>query len=1339
MRTEPSHFRAISVSLALLAAFGFFALLASLAAAQSAVQSQPVANPARILQAIDPANRAVLTGNTYYLARPQYDAGAAPANLPMDRMLLLLRRSPEREAALEQLLQDQQNSASPSYHNWLTPEQFGAQFGPAAQDIQTVVSWLQSQGFSVNRISNGATVIEFSGTAGQVQSALGTAIHKYDVNGEEHWANSSDPSIPAALAPVVAGFDTLHNFPRKAMHVVSGVYSRDRGTGRTKLVRSATTAMPAWNLGCGQNGTTCYFLGPYDFATIYNVQPLWAASPAIDGTGQSIAVIGESDVDAKDIEGFQSLFGLPAKDPVVVVDGPDPGIVQGDETESDLDLEWSGAVAKGATVKFIIAATTNTTLGVDLAAQHAVDENIAPIISESYGVCEAGLGTSGNAFFNALWQQAAAQGITVILASGDGGSAGCDNHDAAPPAPAEFGLQISGFASTPYNVAVGGTDFNDLGTTSTYWNPTNTAITQASAKGYIPEVPWNDTCTSQALAYYDFVGTALNNCNNPNLLDVVVWTVGGSGGTSSCTTGDGRDITSCSGGYTKPTWQSGKGVPADGKRDIPDVALFASSGFFTGSAYIVCEADITDFAYCNDSNLEFLRVGGTSASAPSFAGIMAMVDQKTAARQGNANYILYSLAGQSGASCASAGAPASTCVFYDVATGTNAMPCDATAPQPVNCGTPGSAGIGILTGYNAGAGYDLTTGLGSVNAANLVKSWSAFSLALKPSATTLALSPVSSIVHGAAVNVTVGVSAVSPATGTPTGLVSLLSTSALDPGVTSFTLMAGAVSGSTDVLPGGTYSVTAHYPGDSSFAGSTSSPVSITVTPEASKVAVSAITQNSQGVISPFTSGAYGFAPIYLRADVSGNSGDGFPSGNVTFKDNGNAIGSGLTLPLNSQGNALPTNPSYAFAAGSHSISASYAGDASFNAGASTVPATFTITQASIAAAAPNTGGPTVIFGSPATLSASVTAISCGKLPTGTITFLDGATQLGTPQTVQASGSANCTVTATASLSTSAFTLGANSISYKYSGDTNYASTPSAVTPLDAQIATTTTASASPTTIQQGQNITLTAKVAQNQTGGPGPTGTVQFVGIGVGPVTLINGQAQTTTNTLTAGTDQITAQYSGDSNYATSSGSVSVVVSPGPDFGVTFAPAAVTVTSPGASASTVITVNGTNGFNSSVTFSASCTGLPSESSCSFSSATVATGGTTTLTISTTAASMLAPGSGPAAGPAIPATSFSRAFASRAALHPATLFLLFGAFLLVITQLRRRHLRWIAPAAILALMLVNAACGGGGGGGSTPPTNPGTPVVTNQTVTISATSAATPPVTHTFTFALSVN
>jgi subtilase family serine protease len=299
MRKQPSRFRTISVCLAIVSAFALFAPFAS---------AQSLAIPSRIVQPIDEANRTVLTGNTYYLARAQYDVGAAPSTLPMERMLLLLRRGPDQESALEQLLQDQQNSASASYHNWLTPQQFGAQFGPSAQDIQTVVSWLQSQGFGVNRVSNGATVIEFSGTAGQVHSAFRTAIHKYNVSGADHWANSSDPSIPTALAPVVVGLDTLHNFPRKAMHVVTGVYTKNRSTGAIKPVR---TTKPLFTLSCGSTATPCFGLGPFDFATIYNVLPLWNATPANDGTGQTIAVIGESDVVNSDIESFQGLFGLP--------------------------------------------------------------------------------------------------------------------------------------------------------------------------------------------------------------------------------------------------------------------------------------------------------------------------------------------------------------------------------------------------------------------------------------------------------------------------------------------------------------------------------------------------------------------------------------------------------------------------------------------------------------------------------------------------------------------------------------------------------------------------------------------------------------------------------------------------------------------------------------------------------------------------------------------------------------------------------------------------------------------------------------------------------------------
>ena len=1325
MRTQPSR-RKVFVCLA----FSFV-----LAALSSVVSAQTPAPASRIVQPIDESNRVVLTGNTYYLARASHDAGAAPASLPMQRMMLLLRRSPAQEASLEQLLADQQNAGSPNYHNWLTPQQFGAQFGPSPAEIQAIVSWLQSHGFTIEGVSNSGMVIELSGTAGQVQSAFGTSIHKYTMDGVEHWANASDPSIPAALAPVVVGFDTLHNFPRKPMHVVAGSFTRNP---KTHEVKSVTPAKPDFSLPCG-NGITCYGLGPYDFATIYNVLPLWNASPAIDGTGQTLAVIGESDVDVKDIESFQALFGLPVKDPVVILNGPDPGISEGDETESDLDLEWSGAIAKGATVKFVIAATTNTTLGVDLAAQYAVDQNIAPVISESYGICELGVGTAGNQFYNSLWQQAAAQGITVLIAAGDSGSAACDSQDNEPPAPSEFGLQVSGFASTPYDTAVGGTDFNDLGTTTTYWNSANAPTTQLSAKGYIPEVPWNDSCTSAALVFYGFSTSAITNCNNPQLLDSTVDTVGGGGGKSSCTANDGQDTSSCSGGYAKPSWQTGTGVPADSKRDVPDVALYAAAGFYTGSFYIICEADQTSGIYCTPENQFFLGIGGTSASTPSFAGIMALVNQKTGSRQGNANYVLYSLAAQAGANCASTGTPAATCVFYDVTTGTNAMPCDGTVPKPVNCSNAGTEGIGILPGYNSNAGYDLTTGLGSVNAANLVNKWSTFSAALKSSSTTLTLSPTTGIVHGAPVNVTVAVAAVAPATGTPTGTIALEAPTSIDPGVTGFNLTAGAVSATTDVLPGGTYAVTAHYPGDNTFGPSNSAPVTVTVTPETSSATISIITQASNGAPLPFSSGSYG-SIVYPRADIAGASGQGFASGNVTFTDNGQPINGGLTLPLNSQANTQPTLPIYNFAAGSHSISASYAGDASFKASSSTSPGTFTISQATLGLVLSATGAQ---IGGAATASVVFNGTNCGNAPTGTVTFFNGSTQFGAPQPVQITNpQPTCTLEGTANVNSTALSLGTNTITAKYSGDTNYASTVSNSATIDVHAPSSTAFTASPTSIQQGQSVTLTANVSTSYSGGPALTGTVSFFltaqSTGLGTATLSNGQAQITTTALPAGTDQIGATYSGDTNYNESSADFTVQVAPGPDFAIAFSPSVLTVASPGSSASTTVMVTGGNGFNTPINFAtATCAGLPSESSCSFNPASVAPGGTATLTVSTTAPSLMAPSNRPEGGPVAWFTDSARRVMPITVLGICCLFVM----LLVLAPggNRRRSLRWIAPAMMLAALILNSACGGGGGGtggGSTGPKNPGTPVVQNQTVTVTVTSGT---ITHSFTFTLNVN
>lgn len=884
------------------ACFVFYSLFPAVA------RSQEIAVRPRITQAVDNSQLTILRGNVHPLARPEFDRGAAPPDLPMQRMLLVLKRSPEQEAALQLLLDEQQDKASPNFHKWLAPEQFGQQFGPADQDVQTVTSWLQSYGFQVTKIASGRMYIELSGSAAQVHDAFHTTIHQYAVSGQNYWANASDPEIPAALAPVVAGINSLYNFPRKPLSQLLGTMSRSKATGEITPVNPLLT-IPTGGGYCGVQNGFCYGVGPYDFAAIYNVLPLWTSSPtAINGTGQTIAIVGESDINPQDVTDFRTFFGLPPANLQVIHDGPAPG-VNGAEAEADLDIEWAGAVAPAATIDYVVAESTESSGGVDLAAQYVIDNNLAPILSESYGACELALGTAGNQFFSQLWQQAAAQGITVLLATGDSGSAVCDSHTGTPPSPAKYGLAVSGFASTPYNVAVGGTDFFDLTNASAYWNTSNASTTQASAKGYIPETTWNNTCTNPVFGTLGYSTNAETNCNDSRLSDFVS-TLGSSGGKSNCTTSNGQTPSSCSGGYAKPSWQTALTL-ADGKRDVPDVSLFAASGSPSGSFFIICEADlIQSGSSCNpnDSSTQFLGIGGTSGSAPAMAGVLALVAQKVGGRLGNANYVLYKLAGQqSNGTCNSSAGSGSTCIFNDITTGTIAMPCTKGSP---NCTTnvTGHA-YGILSGYSASAGYDLATGLGSVNVTNLVSQWAA--VTLTPSVTTLTSVTPTTITHGQSVNVNVGVAPQSGG-GTPTGLVSLFSDLANDAaGIGSFTLNAGTAAGTTNALPGGTYHVTAHYAGDGVFASSDSGPVSVTVNKENSTTQVGLVALdvvNGQVVSTTRTNSAVYGSYYLLRADVTGSAcpstavtDPSCPTGNVTVTDNGSPLDGG-TFALNRLG-----------------------------------------------------------------------------------------------------------------------------------------------------------------------------------------------------------------------------------------------------------------------------------------------------------------------------------------------------------------------------------------------------------------------------------------------------
>ncbi len=701
--------------------------------------------PVRVTSRVDESKLVKLSGNTHPLARAEFDRGPVSPGLPMERMILVLERSREQETALEQFMNRQLDPSSPDFHRWLQPQEFGAQYGPADSDIQAVCAWLESHGFTVDEVAAGRVFLEISGTAGMVEQAFHTSIHRYQVNGEEHIANSTDPSIPEALRPVVAGVASLNDFRLKSMHIDMGSFRRDPSTGKWSPLNDDRLANPLFAVSNG--GTNYELVTPYDFATIYNVVPAWNVH--IDGAGQTIAIAGRSNISLADVANFRLAFGLPAKAPTVFVNGTDPGMSDADSRqENTLDVEWAGAVAKGANIKLVASANSATTDGEVASAMYIVDHNTAPIMSFSYGDCELNLGTTLDATFNKMWQQGAAEGISVFVSTGDSGAAGCSPAFRAETAAAS-GLGVSGSASTPYDVAVGGTDFIWANLTTKYWNTTN-AANGSSVLGYIPEVPWNGSCASDdvdkllglfAKGYGEEGSCDYMQANNfhTNRID----TTGGGGGVSSCTTPSSTYPSSCSGGYSKPAWQAGTGVPADGKRDIPDVSLFASNGTLN-SSYLICDSASTPCTFTDPADTVAQGVGGTSVASPAMAGIMALILQKVGgAPQGLPNPVFYKLAAkQPVGGCTSLGVQAgNSCIFYDIAEDNNAVPCGI---GTLNCNAKSTNpdDFGILSGYKAGTGYDLATGLGSVNANNLVNGWSsaapAASVSIKPTSLTFA-------------------------------------------------------------------------------------------------------------------------------------------------------------------------------------------------------------------------------------------------------------------------------------------------------------------------------------------------------------------------------------------------------------------------------------------------------------------------------------------------------------------------------------------------------------------------------------------------------------------------
>ncbi len=738
-------------------------LFTSASSSQASVQNR--------IAAVTDSSRVPLQGSVSGRVRRAADLGAAPQGRTLDSLSLRFSLTSAQQADLTQLLADQLNPGSPSYHQWLTPEQYGARFGLSSADIAKVSTWLTGQGFKVTGTARSSTFIEFTGTVAQVQQAFGTSIHSMSLDGEQHIANLTDPVLPASIAGVVSAVTGLNDFkmkPRTRIRTVPVDPARPLYTQTT-------------------NNVTSHYITPADFYTIYDVNPLLTSSPAINGSGFTIAVVGETDLFAystapaqgvatpvadPDIAAFRKAAGLPASTIRVQLYGVDPGVqaATGDLDESHIDIEWAGAIAPSANVLFVYGSDVFVN-----GLTNAVDGKLAPIITSSYGLCESSSSPSTLSIYNQLFQQANAQGQTIVNSAGDAGATDCDTAGVASE-----GLAVDFPASSPFVTGAGGTMFSaDVNTPASYWNTSN-STSGGSATQYIPELPWNETTAA----------AGLGNLNTPG--------GGGAGGGGA------------SSFFAKPAWQTGTGAgntPNDGSRDVPDISLNAAANH---DGYVVCSQGSCTNGFLSSTNT--LNVyGGTSLVAPSFAGILALVEQKLGgapnAGLGNVNPVLYGLAN----------GPTYTSIFHDITSGNNSVPCVQGTP---NCPNGGSIG------YTAGTGYDQASGLGTLDVLHLVNGWSTAIPAGTGSALGAGLTTTTLTTTGSRCGATTGTLALTvavaayAASSTPTGTVQFLVDNAavgapqpLAGGAVAYTL-------NTTGLSSGGHTISAVYSGDSAFAGS---------------------------------------------------------------------------------------------------------------------------------------------------------------------------------------------------------------------------------------------------------------------------------------------------------------------------------------------------------------------------------------------------------------------------------------------------------------------------------------------------------------------------------------
>lgn len=721
----------------------------------SATSAHAAAPQSRLGRAISDADRASVRQTIPSRALRAADLGEASSDRMLSSVSLHFNLTDAQQADLTQLLADQQNPASPHYHQWLTPQQYGARFGLSSADLTKVQTWLAGKGLTVTFVAPSMTYITVSGSVRQIESAFSTTIHSLSENGEQHISNVTDPQLPSAIANLVTGITGLNDFkPRSHAMVQPHFTSSVTGT---------------------------HYVAPGDFYTIYDVNPLLTQN--INGTGISIAIVGQTDISLSDVAAFRSASGLPANPPTIVqATGYVAGTVSGDIDEAQLDVEWSGAVAPNASIKFVTVGSSNSATVVN-ALFYAISNNVAPIISMSYGNCESAWGQSNLNAINQALQQANAQGITFISASGDAGATDCD---AAPPA--DSGLAVDFPGSSPFATSAGGTMFNEGSATgaTSYWNSNSSPGTAnaGSAIGYIPEAVWNES-TSTGLS-------------------------SGGGGVSAY--------------FSKPAWQIGPGVPADSARDVPDISLNAAANH---DGYLFCSQGSCTNGFRNSAgNLNV--VGGTSVVAPALAGIFALLEQQLGV--GNIPRDQCS-SGQSNPQCGLGNINPKLYgigfsqyfgnVFHDTTSGNNNSPCQL---GTTNCPSGGSIG------YTATPGYDLATGWGTVDVAQLANKWSivppaggsSTGVGASISSTTISTtSAVCSITGQLTLSITVANGSGSSSLAAPTGTVQILIDGAIPAGGSAIQLSNGTATYqlSPSSATGG-HTVNAIYSGDGTYAAS---------------------------------------------------------------------------------------------------------------------------------------------------------------------------------------------------------------------------------------------------------------------------------------------------------------------------------------------------------------------------------------------------------------------------------------------------------------------------------------------------------------------------------------